>query len=114
MDSVAWASPLGRSTEDNPDESEDVGTKTKIVIGFGSLLAIIAGMGVVGYRSAVVNEQLSQEARTDARMMSNDHKMLEAFLLERVGTRDVLMGRDNESTHLFERGEAEFRNTPTS
>jgi methyl-accepting chemotaxis protein len=85
-----------------------LGLKTKIVIGFGSLLAIIAGMGFVGYRSAVINEQLSQEARTDARMMSHGHEMLEAFLLQRVGTRDVLMGRDNESTHLFERSETEF------
>ena len=86
-----------------------LGLKSKIGIGFGSLLAIIAGMGFVGYRSAVVNEQLSQEARSDARMMSHDHEMLEAFLLQRVGTRDVLMGRDNESTHLFERSETEFR-----
>ncbi len=35
--------------------------------------------------------------------------MLEANLLERIGTRDVLMGRDQESTHLFEHGEADFR-----
>jgi methyl-accepting chemotaxis protein len=87
-----------------------LGLKTKIVVGFGSLLAIIAVMGVVGYRSAVVNEQLSQEARIDSNMMSHDHEMLEAFLLQRVGTRDVLMGRDNESTHLFEQSETEFRN----
>jgi methyl-accepting chemotaxis protein len=85
-----------------------LGLKLKIAIGFGSLLAIIAVMGLVGYRSAVVNEQLAQEARLDARMMSHGHEMLEAFLLERIGTRDVMMGRDNESTHLFEHGEADF------
>jgi len=86
-----------------------LGLIPKIAIGFGSLLAIIATMGVVGYRSAVISEQLAQEARVDARMMSHNHEILEAFLLQRVGTRDVLMGRDNESTHLFERGEADFR-----
>jgi methyl-accepting chemotaxis protein len=86
-----------------------LGLKGKIAAGFGSLLAMIAGMGLIGYRSAVTNEQLSQTARIDARMMSHGHSMLEAFLLERLGTRDVLMGRDNESTHLLERGEAEFR-----
>jgi methyl-accepting chemotaxis protein len=83
--------------------------KAKIAAGFGSLLAMIAGMGVIGYRCASIDEHLGQEARIDARMMSHGHGMLEAFLLERVGTRDVLMGRDNESTHLFERGEAEFQ-----
>jgi methyl-accepting chemotaxis protein len=86
-----------------------LGLKTKIAVGFGSLLAIIAVTGLVGYRSPVVNEQHLQKARVDAMMMSHDHEMLEAFLLQRVGTRDVLMGRDNESTHLFERSETEFR-----
>ena len=52
-----------------------LGLKLKIAIGFGSLLAIIAVMGLVGYRSAVVNEQLAQEARLDARMMSHGHEM---------------------------------------
>jgi methyl-accepting chemotaxis protein len=86
-----------------------LGLKPKIAVGFGSLLAIIALMGFVGYRAAVINEQLAQEARIDARMMSHAHEMLEAFLLERIGTRDVLMGRDQETTHLFEHGEADFR-----
>jgi len=86
-----------------------LGLLPKIAIGFGSLLAIIATMGVVGYRSAVRSEQLAQEARLDARMMTCSHEVLEAFLLQRVGTRDVLMGRDNESTHLLERGKTDFR-----
>jgi methyl-accepting chemotaxis protein len=86
-----------------------LGLKPKIVIGFGSLLAIIAGMGVVGYRSALVNEQLSQEARLDARVTSHCHKMLEAFLLQRVGTRDVLMGKGNDNLRLYEHGETDFR-----
>ena len=86
-----------------------LGLIRKIAIGFGSLLAIIATMGVVGYRSAVRSEQLAQEARLDAGMMTRSHEVLEAFLLQRVGTRDVLMGRDNESTHLLERGKTDFR-----
>ena len=86
-----------------------MGLKPKIAIGFGSMLAIIAGMGLVGYTSAAADERLAQEARQEARMMSYGRQMLEAFLLERIGTRDVLMGRDNESTHLLERGEADFR-----
>ncbi|MDP9051389.1 MAG: methyl-accepting chemotaxis protein [Acidobacteriota bacterium] len=86
-----------------------LGLKPKIAFGFGSLLAIIALIGVVGYRAAVLNEQLAQEAREDARMMEQAHEMLEAFLLQRIGTRDVLMGRDQETTHLFEHGEADFR-----
>jgi methyl-accepting chemotaxis protein len=66
-------------------------------------------MGLVGYTSAANSERLAQEARLEARMMAHGRDMLEAFLLERIGTRDVLMGRDNESTHLLERGEAELR-----
>jgi hypothetical protein len=37
-----------------------LGLKSKIVIGFGSLLAIIAGMSLIGYRSAVISEKTSQ------------------------------------------------------
>jgi methyl-accepting chemotaxis protein len=45
----------------------------------------------------------------EAAMRDRGHSLQEAFLLERIGTRDVLMGRGNESTHLFEHGEADFR-----
>jgi methyl-accepting chemotaxis protein len=85
-----------------------MGLRSKIAVGFGSLLAIIGVMGVVGYQSAVVNEQLAHEMQMDSAMKAHGHEMLAAFLLERVGTRDVLMGRDDENAHLFEQGEAEF------
>lgn len=85
-----------------------LGLRSKIAVGFGSLLAIIGVMGVVGYRSAVINEQLAHEMQIDSAMKAHGYEMLAAFLLERVGTRDVLMGRDDENAHLFEQGEAEF------
>ncbi len=87
----------------------NLGLKPKIAVGFGSLLAIIAMMGVVGYRSAAVNEQLAQEVLTCSAMKDQARSIKQDFLVQRIGTRDVLMGRDNESTHLFERGEADFR-----
>jgi methyl-accepting chemotaxis protein len=86
-----------------------LGLKPKIAAGFGSLLAIIAVMGVVGYRAAVDNQQLAQEVLNYSAMKDNARSIRQAFLVERIGTRDVLMGRDNESTHLFEQGEADFR-----
>ena len=46
---------------------------------------------------------------TENAMKDDAHSIEEAFLLERIGSRDVLMGRDNESTHLFEHGESDFR-----
>ena len=85
-----------------------LGLKPKISAGFGSLLAIIAVMGLIGYRSAVDSARISDEIRLDAAMKDAAHAIQEAFLGERLGTRDVLMGRDHESTHLFEHGSADF------
>ena len=82
----------------------------KIAAGFGSLLAIIALMGVIGYQSSVESAALSHEMWLTSAMKDHAYAIQEAFLLERIGTRDVLMGRDNESTHLFEHGEADFQN----
>src|SRR6266702_4804870 len=84
------------------------GIKPRIAFGFGSLLAIIAVMGLVGYRSTLENEKLAQEMQIDSAMKTHGNEMQQAFLLERIGTRDVLMGRDNETTHLLEHGEADF------
>ena len=86
-----------------------LGLKPKIAVGFGSLLTIIAVMGLVGYGSALDSMKLSREMRIDAAKKDRAHSIQEAFLVERIGTRDVLMGRDKETTHLFERGEADFR-----
>src|ERR1039457_3750137 len=91
-----------------------LGLKVKIAAGFGSLLAIIAGMGLIGYQAAVESVSLSHEMGQEAAMRDRGHSIQEAFLLERIGTRDVLMGRDNESTHLFEHGEADFRDAMNS
>jgi methyl-accepting chemotaxis protein len=86
-----------------------LGFKVKIAVGFGSLLAIIALMGLIGYRAAVESVVLSHEMSLNDAMKDRAYAIQEAFLLERIGTRDVLMGRDSESTHLFEHGEADFR-----
>jgi len=88
-----------------------LGLKRKILIGFGSLLGIIAAMGLIGYRSALTNQQVDDEVRLYSSMNDLTHSLQEAILLMRVGERDVLMGRDEESTHLFEHGEANFNQT---
>jgi methyl-accepting chemotaxis protein len=88
-----------------------LGIKLKIGIGFGSLLAIIAAMGIIGYRSALINEQLASNARLYSSMNDLARSLQQEILLIRVGERDVLMGRDNEATHLFEHGEANFNQT---
>jgi methyl-accepting chemotaxis protein len=85
-----------------------LGLKTKIAVGFGSLLAIIAAMGVIGYRSAVVGQKTSQESEIDSAKKDVTSALQQAMLKKRIGERDVMMGRDNESTHLFEHGEADF------
>jgi len=84
------------------------GLKTKIIIGFGSLLGIIAAMGFVGYRSAVVGQKASQESKVDSSMKDISSSMQQAILVYRIGTRDVLMGRDQDTTHLLEHGEEGF------
>ena len=85
-----------------------LGLKTKIAVGFGSLLAIIAAMGFVGYRSAVVGQKVSQESKIDSAKKDVTSALQQAILVLRIGTRDVLMGRDSDSTHLLDHGEADF------
>jgi methyl-accepting chemotaxis protein len=85
-----------------------LGLRPQIGIGFGSLLAIIAVMGFVGYRSAVVNQRIVSGVRLYSSMTDITRSLQQAILLKRIGERDVLMGRDQESTHLFEHGEADF------
>jgi methyl-accepting chemotaxis protein len=85
-----------------------LGLKPKIAIGFGSLLAIIAAMGFVGYRSAVVGEKNGNEVQIDSAKKDATSALQQAILVLRIGTRDVLMGRDSDSIHLLEHGEADI------
>jgi methyl-accepting chemotaxis protein len=87
-----------------------LGLKPKIVIGFGSLLAIIAGMGLIGYRSAVISEKTSHEVETDSAKKDITASMQQDLLTQRVGARDVLMGASLENLHLYEQGEQDFHN----
>ena len=86
-----------------------MGLKLKIVIGFGSLLAIIAGMGLVGYRAALVGQKASQEVKINSAKKDIISSMQQDLLLQRVGARDVLMGASNENLYLCEQGEQDFR-----
>ncbi|MDR3746053.1 MAG: HAMP domain-containing methyl-accepting chemotaxis protein [Acidobacteriaceae bacterium] len=85
-----------------------LGLKLKIVVGFGSLLVIIAAMGAIGYRSAEVNDQLSDDVRLYSSMKGLTRSLQETLLQMRVGERDILMGRENGSEHLFEHGAIGF------
>ena len=87
-----------------------LGLKPKIVIGFGSLLAIIAAMGVVGYRSAVISEKIAQEMQIYSAKKDITASMQQDLLTQRVGARDVLMGASLENLHLYEQGEQAFHN----
>ena len=86
-----------------------LGLKLKIVIGFGSLLAIIAAMGLVGYRSAVVGQKASEDVEVDSAKKDITGSMQQAILLLRIDTRDVLMGRGSERPHQLESREAAYR-----
>lgn len=86
-----------------------LGLKAKIAVGFGSLLAIIAAMGAVGYRTAVRSERLAREMEIDSAKKDATNSLQQAILVLRIGTRDVLMGRDNDPTHLLEHGGQDFR-----
>jgi methyl-accepting chemotaxis protein len=86
-----------------------LGLKPKIAVGFGSLLAIIAAMGVVGYRSAVVGQRASQEAEIASTKKDITGTMQQAILLLRIDTRDVLMGRESERPHQLESRVAAYR-----
>jgi methyl-accepting chemotaxis protein len=83
--------------------------KTKTAVGLGSLLAIIAAMGLVGYRAAATNEELAEQVQLYSSLKDITRSLQQAILTQRLGARDVLMGRDKETTHLFERGDGEFR-----
>lgn len=72
------------------------------------MLAIIAVLGGLGYRSAVFNERLTTEMQRVSAMKTDTHRMLEAYLLQRIGTRDVLMGRGSDITVSFEQSEIDF------
>ncbi len=85
-----------------------LGLKPKFALSFGSLLAIIAAMGVVGYRTASANQRTAADVQVYSSLKVMTRSLQMAILLQRLGTRDVLMGRDKESTHLLEHGEAEF------
>jgi methyl-accepting chemotaxis protein len=89
-------------------KSAKLGFKARIAAGLGSMLAIIAVLGVLGYRSAVVNDQLAMQMERVSAMKTDTHRMLEAYLMERLGTRDVLMGRNRDVTVSYEQGEIEF------
>jgi len=86
-----------------------LGLKPKIAIGFGSLLAIIAAMGLVGYRSTVVGQKASQEAEIASTKKDITGSMQQAILLLRIDTRDVLMGRESERPHQLESRVAAYR-----
>jgi len=87
-----------------------MGLKPKIVVGFGSLLAIIVGMGLVGYRSAVVGQKTSQDVYLYSHMKDMNSALQEDLLTQRVGERDILMGKGNDTLRLYEHGEEDFRN----
>jgi CHASE3 domain sensor protein len=82
-----------------------LGLNWKIGIGFGSLLAIIAVGGVVGYRSAVLNQEMTRDVTSYASGKELGLSLEIAFELQRIGARDVLMGRD---AHVFDQGRELF------
>ena len=86
-----------------------LGLIPKIAIGFGSLIAIIAGMGLVGYRSAASSEKTAHEMDSYSSMKDITNAMQQDLLTQRVGARDVLMGAGNDNLHLYEQGEDGFR-----
>jgi methyl-accepting chemotaxis protein len=85
-----------------------LGLKQKLAIGSGSLLAIIGMMGWIGFRTAGVNERLAHEVQLYSSLKDNVRTVEQAVLIQRIGARDVMMGRDKENTKLYERGEADF------
>lgn len=86
-----------------------LGIAPKIVFVFGSLLGIVVAMGLVGYRSVVVSQNLVSAVRLSSAQLDASHSMEQAYLLQRIGVRDVMMGRDDAIGHQFEKGEADFR-----
>jgi len=86
-----------------------MGLKPKIVVGFGSLLAIIVGMGLVGYRSAWLARRLAGRVSV---LPYERHEQCVARgpAYQRVGERDILMGKGNDTLRLYEHGEEDFRN----
>jgi methyl-accepting chemotaxis protein len=86
-----------------------LGLKPKIAIGFGSLLAIIATFGVIGFRTAALNQELAQEVQLYSSMKDLNSSMQRDLLSQRIGARDILMGYGNDDLHLYERGEEGFR-----
>jgi methyl-accepting chemotaxis protein len=85
-----------------------LGLKLKIAIGFGSLLAIVGVMGFLGFRSAAANQELAHELQLYSSLKDHVRTVEQAILIQRIGARDVMMGRDKENTRLYEQGEAGF------
>jgi methyl-accepting chemotaxis protein len=85
-----------------------LGFKDRLSVGLGSMLAIIAVLGGLGYHSAVVNERLALDMQIAGAMKGYAHSMEVGYLMERIGTRDVLMGRDPFTTLSFDQGELDY------
>ena len=75
----------------------------------GSLLTIIALMGVAGFRFAAANERAAREVVLYSSLKDGTRTIEQGILNQRLGVRDVLMGGDPDGTHRFvENGETQY------
>ena len=84
--------PIG--SKNFPMKLNRLGLNWKIGIGFGSLLLIIAVVGTVGYHSAVVSQSIAREVQSNSSKKDLTLSLQMALELQRIGARDVLLGRD--------------------
>jgi methyl-accepting chemotaxis protein len=83
-----------------------LGLNAMIRIGFGSLLLIIALGGGFDYRGTLMTQALSLEVQRSAAKKDLALNIQEALAMERIGIRDILMGRDSQ---IYDTGRLQFQ-----
>jgi methyl-accepting chemotaxis protein len=72
----------------------ELGLRTKLGIGFGTLLLIVMLLGALGYRSALTTESISRDVQLNSTIKELSFAVRLAIEKEKVGNRDALLNGD--------------------
>jgi methyl-accepting chemotaxis protein len=83
--------------------------KMKLGAGFGALLLIVVALGVVGYRSALTGDQLSDDVDRQVQKKEDTLVVQNAIEKQLVGLRGFLLTGKEENLKTLEDGRAQFQ-----
>ena len=83
--------------------------KMKLSLGFGVLLVIVVALGIIGYRSALQADQLSDEVEKQVTKKDNTLLMDTSIQMQLAGLRGFLLTGDENTLKLLEDGRTQFQ-----